>query len=201
MSNLRAPMKTFGTRRTTPAERIPFSMWVERDDVGEEHHFQARAVDDFAALVVTAINSAKDTSKAVTGMFAFMAKILDNVDGVPADWSPDPLPRKPEVPLPEADSWPTESGQLSQSRELEVHVDVFRAPKVSEGHELFQYVGQLIPVERAKEFTAHYLGSSRRRWRELTSEESDVSIREKDLVDTFEWMMGLAANRPTQPSS
>lgn len=206
----RNPAKTFGKPRTTPVERIPFSLWVERDDVAEEHHFQARVVDDFAALVVSAINARKDTEKAVSGMFAFMAKIMDNRDGVPAEWSPTPLPPKPleEVPASAYDpvpaaGWPADE-PVDPSRmtgELVVQPQVFRAPAVPDGHPLAEFRGKLVPLEHAPEFLHTELGSSRRRWNELMSEDSDVSVRQADLVATFEWMMGLAANRPTQPSS
>lgn len=208
----RPPVKTFGKARKLPAERIPFSFIVHRDDEPEEHHFLARKVEDFTALAMAAINSTKHPERSVGGMFAFIAKILDNTDGVPAGWEPDEL----EAPAPPP---PTDRealsgsllddaftvGDLRDSGALEPRAKyepAFRAPtRLPEDHPLAAYAGQIVPMAQAAKFERIEHGSSRRRWLDLVSEESEVDIKADELAALFEWMASVAAERPTQPSS
>jgi hypothetical protein len=203
------PVKTFGTKSTRPISRVPISLWVERDDEPEEHHFLARKLQDFKAMVMTAIQAGKDDATgAMGGMMAMMRRILDNKDGVPAEWTPKLVePPKPSGNLvlePAEPSWPGAqafTGELVDDTERD-YVPSFRAPtRLPEDHPLFADAGKLVPMTRADEFTAVEVGSSRRRWDALLSDESDVTIKEKDLMDMFEYMTSLAASRPTQPSS
>jgi len=201
-------MKTFGTKNTRPIERIPFALWVEVDDESVEKRFLARKVQDFGAMVMTAIHAGRDSGAAMGGMLSMIRRLLDNKDGVPADWSPVEVePPKPTgtLVLEEAEpGWPGAqafTGELVDETERK-YVPSFRAPAhLPEGHPLAQWAGQLIPMERAEEFTAEEVGSSRRRWDYLMSEDNDATIKEKDLIELFEYLSSLAANRPTQPSS
>jgi hypothetical protein len=203
-------VKTFGKARKLPAERIPFSFIVHRDDEPEEHHFLARKVEDFTALAMAAINSTKHPERSVGGMFAFIAKILDNTDGVPAGWEPTELepPAPPVEPRPWSGS-PTDDGpmvgDLRAPGVLESeakYVPSFRAPtRLPEEHPLAQYAGGIVPMTQATRFERFEHGSSRRRWLALVSEESEVDIKADELAALFEWMASVAAERPTQPSS
>jgi hypothetical protein len=207
MSN-RTPAKTFGSPRRGPAERVPIALWVEQDDESIQHHFLARRVDNFAAMVMTAIHAGKNESSAMAGMMATIARTLDNRDGVPVDWEPTLVepPRSAGTLVLEQDEpeWPGAkafTGELAEHAEPK-HVPSFRAPaKLPEDHPLAQWAGQLISMDRADEFTKIEYGSSRRRWAALMSDESDVTIQQKDLMDLFEYLTSLAAGRPTQPSS
>jgi hypothetical protein len=203
----RPPVKTFGTKRTRPVERIPFSLWVERDDEPEEHHFQARKVQDFGAMVMTAIHAGKNATAAMGGMMSMIRRLLDNKDGVPADWEPTEVaPPAPAGHLALEGTEPDWPGAQAFAGELveddRAYVPSFRAPSaLPEDHPLHESAGQLVPMSRADEFTAVEVGSSRRRWDVLVSDESDVTIKEKDLIDLFEFLSSVAADRPTQPSS
>jgi len=206
MSN-RTPVKTFGSARRGPVERVPIALWVEQDDEPIQHHFLARRVDNFAAMIMTAIHAGKNESTAMGGMMATIARTLDNRDGVPINWEPTLVePPKPSGNLALEQAEPDWPGAQAFTGELAPapaeHVPSFRAPtKLPEDHPLAQWAGQLIPMDRADEFTKIEYGSSRRRWAALMSDESDATIQQKDLMDLFEYLTSLAAGRPTQPSS
>lgn len=201
-------MKTFGTQNRRPVERVPFALWVEIDDESVEMHFQARKVQDFGAMVLTAIHAGRDQSAAMGGMLAMIRRLLDNKDGVPADWQPTlvepPAPTGNLVLEPAEPNWSGAqafTGELVDSSTAD-YVPSFRAPAhLPEDHVLYAWAGQLVPMDRAAEFADPKVGSSRRRWDDLMSEGNDATIKEKDLIDLFEYLSSLAADRPTQPSS
>jgi len=165
-------MKSFGQQHapTTPVRREPFSFWFMRDDEPEEHQFRARVVTDIGSLLVALNASRRDnTGKAVQGAALIIARMLDNKDGTPARWSPEPL----DPPEDAAEDWEAK----------------FRAPD-----------GNTWPMGEAEKFTRFEAGSSRRRWLYLMEEDDEVVVDAKDLMALMEWLVRMAAGRPTEPS-
>ena len=165
-------MKSFGPRpRTTPVAREPFEVTFMRDDEPEVHTFQARAVTDTAGIAHTLKVAEKHPERALPGMLRMISKMLDNKDGTPATWVATPLPREHQEDDAEDD------------RPI-----VFRGPD-----------GELYPMSEAEKFLEFVAGSSRRRWLYLMEEDDEVTVDGDTLTKLFEWLVGLAAGRPTRP--
>ncbi len=201
-------MKRFGAtkRNAPPAKREDFEFAVQRDGEDELHTFTAVVNLDFVGLVQMLWNSKNDPSMAGQGMLVTIAKMLDNTDGTPNKWEPEVVKppkreRAPQVvqvelgPGGSTSHWPGEVGTLAvDSDEDDVEEElppVFRAPCGPEK-------GELLPFERAEEFLRHEAGSSRRRWREVLLDDDEVSVKQEAITELFEWLMGLAAERPTR---
>jgi hypothetical protein len=194
-------MKSFAPKgRTKPIERIPFEFTVMRDEEPEVHRFQARAVTDTASLAYTLSSTQKHPERALTGMLRLIGKMLDNKDGTPADWAPKmlALPADRQAELDEMDQIDAEelaaleADELDDSLERDENGEIirkFRGPD-----------GQLYPLSEAERFLKPEAGSSRRRWRTLMEEDDDAVVDGEALGKLFEWLVGLAAGRPTPPS-
>lgn len=164
-------MKSFGARGAAgPVPREPFEFTFMRDDEPETHQFQARAVTDTAGIANTLAVAEKHPEQALPGMLRMISKMLDNKDGTPATWSPTILP------LPEL-----EPGEEEPERK-------FRGPD-----------GELYPMAEAEKFLEFTAGSSRRRWLHLMQDDDEVTVDGKALTKLYEWLVGLAAGRPTRP--
>jgi hypothetical protein len=195
-------MKSFAPRsRSKPIERIPFEFTVMRNEAPEVHRFQARAVTDTASLAYTLSSTQKHPERALTGMLRLIGKMLDNKDGTPSDWEPKvlPLPAERQAELDEMDPIDAdelaalEADELDDSLERDENGEIirkFRGPD-----------GQLYPLAEAERFLKPEAGSSRRRWRALMEEDDDAEVDGEALGKLFEWLVGLAAGRPTPPSS
>lgn len=199
-------MKSFAPKgRAKPIERIPFEFTVMRDEEPEVHRFQARAVTDTASLAYTLSSTQKHPERALTGMLRLIGKMLDNKDGTPADWAPKVLPLPGETDrsgdsemAQVADALASttvdfsesaqDGGDLERDENGEI-VRKFRGPD-----------GQLYPLSEAERFLKPEAGSSRRRWRALMEEDDDAVVDGEALGKLFEWLVGLAAGRPTPPS-
>jgi hypothetical protein len=173
-------MRSFGpkNRAPAPAPREPFEFTVLRDEDPETHTFNAVARTDAGALSWTLGHTDKHPERALSGMIRMISKMLDNKDGTPAQWRPTPLPRRNDPLDVDTEASPDES------------VSKFRGPD-----------GKLYPLDQADQFTAHQFGSSRRRFLELMENDDDVIVDAADLGALFEYLVGLAAGRPTQPPS
>jgi hypothetical protein len=195
-------MKSFAPKgRTKPIERIPFEFTVMRDEEPEVHRFQARAVTDTASLAYTLSSTQKHPERALTGMLRLIGKMLDNKDGTPADWAPKmlPLPGERErtddqvadaLAATEIDMFEEELAENDLERDENGEIiRKFRGPD-----------GQLYPLSEAERFLKPEAGSSRRRWRTLMEEDDDAVVDGEALGKLFEWLVGLAAGRPTPPS-
>lgn len=199
-------MKRFGAtkRNAPPARREDFEFAVQRDGLDEVHTFTAVVNLDFVGLVQMLWNSKNDPSMAGQGMLVTIAKMLDNTDGTPNKWQPEvvkpPAFRAPRVvevevgPGGDTSHWQGEIDRVAAEEdeaEQEELPPVFRAPCGPEK-------GELLPFERSEEFLRHEAGSSRRRWREVLIDDDEVSVKQEAITELFEWLMGLAAERPTR---
>lgn len=177
-------MKKFGRRAQAhrPAPREEFEFTFLRDDEPETHRFAVRAHTDVVGLTSTLMLAKSSPEAAMPAVLRVIAKMLDNKDGTPHGWRPVPLADKPN---PEQADGPEPDDAEATLRERK-----FRGPD-----------GNLHTFEHAARFQAFEAGSSRRRWLHLIEEDDYVSVDAQDLMELFEWAVGLAAGRPTQPSS
>lgn len=206
-------IKQFGNKPKPPAPREQFELTVQRLSESEVHRFQIVASLDAAGLSMIVISSRRDQEMLLPGMLSTLRKMIDNGDGVPADWEPKPLPRRvfaeysqdarngessaTRHTLADTDAgaelrvWPPQDGDLAT--EPDPDEQVFRAPYGVDK-------GNLVPMSRAEEFLLPEAGSSRRRWDALLQDD-DVVLEAKDIMDIFEWATGVASGRPTVRSS
>lgn len=212
-------IKQFGNKPKPPAPREQFELTVQRLGESETHRFQIVASLDAAGLSMIVISSRKDQEMLLPGMLSTLRKMIDNGDGVPADWEPKPLPRRvfaehaenlrrsqaepPALVDPrggvladtdagaELRTWPPQDGDLAAGPDPDEQV--FRAPYGVDK-------GNLVPMSRAEEFLLSEAGSSRRRWDALLQDD-DVVLEAADIMAIFEWATGVASGRPTVRSS
>jgi hypothetical protein len=207
--------KKFGRKNKAKAPRHDIEVTFLRDEVEEVHSFLAIEKTDAIGLAVVLNSVNKNSETALPEMLNMIRRYLDNTDGVPAQWRPVALPTRAEqeehqsfregtralerhgLPaetlglMAEGDaaaSWPTSEGDLGEPQG-EPEVRKFRAPD-----------GRLHPMGDAPKFLEHAAGSSRRRWNELMADD-ELEIDIDQLTDMFEWLISLAANRPTAPSA
>jgi hypothetical protein len=163
-------MPSFGPKgrpaRTPVLEDFDFT--ILRDDEPETHHFQARVVSDVATLMVTLTNTEKHPERSMSGLMLMIAKMLYNKDGVPARWTPEPLPAPEDDPDAEPMIRDPLNGELIPAS-----------------------------AENINRLTAFEAGSSRRRWLYLMNEDDEAIVQQDDLMELFRWLVGLAAKRPT----
>ena len=169
-------MRKFGPpARKAPVPREEFEFEFTRDDEPEIHTFRARAVTDTATLVMMLSNVRRHPEEAMGGVVRMVGKMMDNKDGTPTGWSPTPW-QSPALAEDEVAEEPTEA--------------LFAGP---DGDPITQ-----AEVDKLLKFDS---GSSRRRWLYLLQEDDEVIVDAAALTKLFEWLVGLAAGRPTQPSS
>lgn len=173
-------MRSFGpkNRAAAPAPREEFEFTVLRDEEPETHLFKAVARTDAGALAWTLGHTDKHPERALTGMIRMISKMLDNKDGIAAQWKFEPLPA------------PTPTDQAGDGTYAEESERKFRGPD-----------GKLYALDQAEQFEDPKLGSSRRRFLELMENDDDVIVDAADLGALFEYLVGLAAGRPTPPPS
>jgi hypothetical protein len=196
-------MRTFGknTRPAKKAAREPFRLVVDRDGVDETHEFTAIPRISVGEMMTAMAAQSGDTMGAVRGIIRMIRRNLVNDDGVPAQWvleemevSNSPAEQAVQVTtLADATDiavtpWPTEGGTLERT-DLEPG---FRGP---DGH-----IYPMSDEAAIKRFTAIENGSSRRRWVYLIEEDDDATVEAEDITEIGTWLIGLATNRPTEPS-
>lgn len=160
--------------RKAPIPREPFEFEFTRDDEPEVHEFLARAVTDTSTLVMMLSTVRKRPEEAMGAVVRMVGKMLDNRDGTPTSWEPKPW--KPARQDDEVAEEPTEA--------------LFTGPD-----------GDPINQQRVDELQKFENGSSRKRWLYLMQEDDEVIVDATALTKLFEWLVGLAAGRPTPPSS
>ncbi len=196
-------MKSFGPKkRQKPVDLVPFEFTVMRDDEPEVHQFTARAVTDTAALAFTLGATQKHPERALTGMLRLIGKMLDNKDGTPAGWTPKilPLPGERE----RASDQMADALAATEIDMAEPELDALDLERDDDGETIRKFRGpdgKLYPMAEAEQFLKPEAGSSRRRWRALMEDDEDVVVDGDALSKLFEWLVGLAAGRPTLPSS
>lgn len=169
-------MKKFGNKtktKTAPRERFEFVFL--RDEEPETHTFQIVIRPDLAGLarILSLVN--QQPEQAMEPMLGLIRRSLDNTDGTPFGWQPTPIQD-------------TVAGPDEEKRPV-----MLRAPYGPDK-------GDLVPFSRAAEYQAFDAGSSRRRWNALLDDD-EIALEQGDLMELFEWIVGLAAGRPTEPSS
>lgn len=166
-------MRTFAPKPgKNPVVEDEFDFVFLRDDEPEKHHFNVRARLDATRLSRTLAMARKYPEQALPSMLDMIAKMLSDKDGTPYKWSLKPI------------------GEHDPGYDPEAEETEFVAPD-----------GERWPLSAAEDFTRFEAGSSRRRWRYLVDEDDDLTVDEEPLVKLFEWLVGLAAGRPTRPSS
>jgi hypothetical protein len=181
-----------GARRRGPVRREPFTFTFLRDETPEVHTFQARAVGDVVSLATVLSAAQNNPEAAMPSMLRLIAKMLDNKDGTPYGWKAEALPLPERAEQPEQ-QWNTTGGMLVEvvdQDDEEPQERKFRGPD-----------GGLHTYDKLDQFEAFDAGSSRRRWQHLMDVDDDVEVEYRDLTELFEWLVGLAAGRPTQASS
>lgn len=61
--------------------------------------------------------------------------------------------------------------------------------------------GELYTMDHVDRFERFEAGSSRRRWLYLMLEDDEIVVEAKDLMRLMEWLVALASDRPTEPST
>lgn len=185
--------KVFGAARG-PAPREEFTMtFRDKDEKEVAHDFRTVVRMDAAGLKRALKDMREDPETGLTVMFDVIAGQLDDTDGVPDKWAPIPhrlaptWPGQPETPTPVYEPIPFPDDD--QVREVPESA-VFTVPY---GPEL----GRWLTWSRSEEYTTHVAGSSRRRWVDLIDNHDDLAVELDDITALFQWMIGLAANRPT----
>lgn len=187
-------VKTF-SKKKAPVERVPFDFEVVRGGETEKIRFHATKSVDMAAVArITGGNT-----NAVGGMLRVIMKAIDDTDGTPLTWQPIPVQIArygggwmPESELPDL-RVPSVNADGLVTGTADDDVDIvpgFRGP-----------TGAYHPMSEAPLFLEESSGSSRRRWVHMINDDDDVTIDSEDITALFEWVVSLAAGRPTPPSS
>jgi hypothetical protein len=176
-------------RPPQPARRYPFSITVMRDDEPEVHHFLAAPRTNMFALARLIRVQDDADLKVIDNTIRLLSSMLDNKDGVPNKWKPEPLPDQATAPTDDAEG-SRFLQQIAEEEDPRPPVQKFRGPD-----------GKIYPMDQAEKFLHHTNGSSRRRWRELIEEDDDVTVEFEDLKNLMEWMVSIAGKGHTPASS
>lgn len=173
-------VKRFGGKERPKAHQFELITFV--DDGGTNTHV-FRMVPIIPAGQVTAIMDALDDEpEKMFGLIArLMARVLDNTDGVSANWKFE------EIQEEAADAGDDLDSDADEPEWYFVGPD-------NEDH----------PLADADQFTAFEAGSSRRRWLALMDPDNEAEgVQLADMMDLAKWVVGLAVDRPTRarPSS
>lgn len=138
------------------------------------HEFWAVMGNLHAGGLIGALIAAQknDAGKAAEAYYRTIAKMVDNNDGIPANWEPSALPQ----------SDGDERGP------------VFRVPWGADK-------GALVPMENAGAYLKSEVHSSRRRWLHLMEVDDDAIVEFKDLSELFEWLIAQTAEKASAASS
>lgn len=194
--------KTFGAQRG-PAKREEFTMvFREGEDKKVPHDFRAIVRMDAAGLK-RALGEMKENSE--TGlpvMFSVIAGQLDDSDGVPDLWAPVPLRMSDEPAWPQI---PGTEPVHTEARYEPIPAAFIEREGVPDDAVFFapwgDLRGKVLPWARSEEYTTHVAGSSRRRWVDLIDNHEELAIEMEDVMELFQWLIGLATERPTRPSA
>jgi hypothetical protein len=154
--------------------REKFEFGVRTPDGVKVHEFWAVLGNLHAGGLISALIAAerKDAGKAAEAYYRTISKMVDNNDGIPANWGPEPLPQE------EGDERP----------------QVVRIPWGSDK-------GSLVPMENAEAYIASEVHSSRRRWLHLMEVDDDAIVEFSDLSELFEWLIAQSSEKASAASS
>lgn len=187
-------MKTSYAPQGLDAAPVEFTFYVLRDDEPEGHTFKARPQAHAGDLLklLTADDSEEGGERAFRALVSTIAKSMVNKDGVPAQWSPDELPRveRADPPAYGYDQWPSgEPRTRVPDDEPDEREPSYRGPD-----------GVIYPLSDAKQlarFTDPQAGSSRRRWLHLMNNDDECTVTLDSMLDLAKDLIAAAAGRPT----
>lgn len=154
--------------------REKFEFGVRTPDGIEVHEFYAVLGNLHAGGLIAALMAAerKDAGKAAEAYYRTISKMVDNSDGVPANWEPSALPQ--------ADG--------------DERDPAFRVPWGPNK-------GALVPMKDADAYLDSEVHSSRRRWLHLMEVHDDAIVEFSDLTELFEWLIAQSTEKASAASS
>ena len=169
--------KRFGAKDNTTEvvlRRERFEFGVHTPDGVKVHEFWAVLGNLHAGGLIAAMVAAqrKDAGAAAEAYYRTIAKMIDNTDGIPANWEPTALPQQP------GDERPA----------------VFRVPWGADK-------GVMLPMENAEAYLGTEVHSSRRRWLDLMERDDDAIVEFTDLTELFEWLIAQSTEKASAASS
>jgi hypothetical protein len=181
-------MKRFSDQPET-AKRVDFELSFWKG--GKEYPLHFHAYPSVDAIMVAEVNksAASGDQGAISALLMIKNAIrtmLDDNDGTPLDWKPEPLPSEVRVPDSEVTGWPTEEPEPQSADEETEPEQQFLAPD-----------GIVHPMRDAAKLAEFDAGSSRRRWVDRVDGDNDYTVPAKSLMKVWRWLIGEAANRPT----
>lgn len=170
-------MKTFGTHDPTPAARESFTLnYLDANETPQTFTGQVlvRSTGNDLGNVLEATRS--QSADVVPILTRMLTKLMDDKDGlVNRRWAPTPKDPPSDLDADELAEWEPQ----------------YRGPD-----------GNHYPLSD-KDTLAKWQDTStwttRRRWIALMVDDEDAVVRIEDLMDIVEWVIGLSADRPTQP--
>lgn len=165
-------MKSFGNDTPDVVERQEFELKYLVDEEMKSQTFGIIPRMSGGDLAGMAWSNKVDPEQSASRMINLISKLADNRDGdVKAKWEFKPAVQKPGDDRP-----------------------MFRGPD-----------GELYPMEDSDAllelWNDHSTWTSRRRWQHLMNQDDEAIVNLADIVKVVEWVIGLAADRPTQPQS
>lgn len=163
--------KRFGAKHPDDqgdVRREKFEFGVRTPDGIKVHEFWAVLGNLHAGGLIAALMAAerKDAGKAAEAYYRTISKMIDNSDGIPANWEPWPLPQEDD-----------------DERE-----PVFRIPWGPDK-------GSLVPMVNADKYLDSEVHSSRRRWLHLMESDDDAIVEFSDLTELFEWLIAQSTEK------
>lgn len=170
-------MKTFGSHNARPAAREPFELkYMDASD--RPATFTGLIVvrssgSDLANILRAVKTSSQDV---VPELIKLLTKLMDDSDGVvPRKWAPKQLDKPVDLDPEELADWEP----------------VYRGP---DG--ILYAVSDEPTLAKWKDVNNW---STRRRWVAFMEEDDEAVVELEDLMSIMEWVIGLAAERPTRP--
>jgi hypothetical protein len=184
--------------RPTGSKKVDFEIDFWDGNTPVPHSFLAYPmVDTFAIARINKLASNDRTAvESLTLVKNTIRTMLDDSDGTPLEWSPQPLPREAHVTVNELAVWPSFADEIASDDEP-VHAIVGGLDEENEAPQFLAPDGTVHPFTDAEKYTDFAAGSSRRRWVELMDGDNDLVVEAKTIMKLWQWLIGEAADRPT----
>lgn len=169
--------KRFGAQdnaQDMPVRRVKFEFGVKTPNGVKPHDFWAVLGNLHAGGLIAALIAAgrNDSGAAAEAYYRTIAKMIDNNDGIPANWEPFALKQE------EGDERPPS----------------FRVPWGPNK-------GELLPMASAADYLGTEVHSSRRRWFYLMERDDDAVVEFEHLTALFEWLIAESTGKASAASS